>query len=156
MTATEKSTEINSSLSSEFDKEDRKNETQGTSKCFLKSFTFADKCFKKDHPYGKTCYCDGPPVIAPKHSMKLLPSIPEISENSSSKRDDRANHSVKSKRISFDKPHLFTSSKEDITDPRKNMSKMRICVPKMTDVDVTVCPRYADKAVSFSRFVGIK
>ncbi|XP_018568106.1 uncharacterized protein LOC108908531 [Anoplophora glabripennis] len=149
-TATEKSAEINSSVSSEFDKEEtRKTGKKCTPKSLLKSFTFADKCSKKE-PYGRTCFCDGPPTIDPKHSLKLLPSIPEMSENSSSKRDDRIKLSGKSRKISFNKS-LCPSSRED-NDMEKNKSKIRICVPRLADVDVTACPRYDDKAVSLSSF----
>lgn len=102
-----------------------------------------DKFYKREPTYTK-CLCDNAPTIETKHSMKLLPSIPEISENSSSKRD-------KPKKINFEEP-LTTSSREDLVETKKNVSsKIRMCVPRRNDIDVTVCPHYEDKATSLSR-----
>lgn len=133
------------SQSSEFDKEGDPKPSKYSSKSLLKSLTSTNKSSKWDPTHVK-CLCDKPATIETRHSMKLLPSIPEMSENSSSKRD-------KPKKIVFGEPPS-TSSREDVVDTRKSMSsKIRVCVPRGKDIDMTVCPHYEDKATSVSRSV---
>ncbi|KAJ8980414.1 hypothetical protein NQ317_009409 [Molorchus minor] len=47
--------------------------------------------------FSSPCVCDGYAIIDTKHSMKLLPSIPELSENSTVKKQ-----SSKTRKITFD------------------------------------------------------
>ncbi|KAJ8939331.1 hypothetical protein NQ318_005692 [Aromia moschata] len=89
-----------------------------------------------------TCICDGCAIIDTKHSMKVLPSIPEMSEDSSMKRVGS-----KSRRISFEP--LATSSKEEFEVNAGRASKRKICVSDLKDVDLGQCA-YLDKATSAS------
>ncbi|KAJ8917268.1 hypothetical protein NQ315_002285 [Exocentrus adspersus] len=154
-TVTEKSQEA-SSMSSEFDKIYKEEETKHTKKS--RSFKFSTKsASKQDKNY---CACDEPATIDHKHSMKVLPSIPEMSENSSRREDwtsQQQQSNNKQRKITFDAP-LATSSVDDVREAKKKVvaPKMRVCVPRMgdihlgEDVDLTICPAYEDKATSLS------
>ncbi|KAJ8953680.1 hypothetical protein NQ314_007288 [Rhamnusium bicolor] len=125
--------------------------TEGKQTCFK----VPPMCYppsKKQQSYSSpSCMCDSPAIIETKHSMKVLPSIPEISENSSTKKEDSWKN--RSRRISFEHP-LATSSLEDVSATHMDSmsSKIKVCVPKLSDAQVTLCPHYSDKGTSLSRF----